>query len=270
VTTLSDNEWSEAAIARPDSVEVERVGRLEDLREDWLLLEEAADHPFATWEWNSQWWRHFGGDRELLALVCRGSTTGQPVAIVPLRPDRVGPVRVARFLGDGDLRGPVCRAADRPAVAAAVRAAVQAGDLGRCRLLLAERLPGGQSWGEMLGGRRVATHPDPLLSLGGIDWEEFLGARSRNFRQQVRRRERRLVEEHGLSFRLSSDRGRWGADLDSLFRLHALRWGGRGTGVFAGERGRFHRRRARLAAALARRDRRGSGGGLVRMALRRL
>jgi CelD/BcsL family acetyltransferase involved in cellulose biosynthesis len=226
-------------------VAIERVDRLEDLGEDWARLAAEADHPFLTWEWGSAWWRRLGGELELYAFACSDSA-GQTVAILPMYLGRRGPFKVARFFGEGDLRGPVCRPDDRAAAAAGMREAVRPGE-GRCGLLVAERLPGGEGWTDLLGGRRLATHPDPVLPLAGVSWDNLLASRSRNFRQQVRRRERKLVEEHGLSFRLSEDPDRLEADFDALVRLHSLRWGGESSGVFAGARGEFQREFAAAA-----------------------
>lgn len=244
----SDRQGRDGAFAATDAVTVERAERFDDLRGDWIRLADSADHPFATWEWNAGWWQRFGAGLDLHALACRREGGGV-VAIVPLCVGGTGPLRVARFLGDGDLRGPVCAAADRPVAAAGMREAVASGS-GSYRLLLAQRLPGEQGWSALLGGRRVATHVDPVLPLAGLSWEEFLASRSRNFRQQVRRRERKLVEEHGLAFRLSDDPDRLSTDLDALFRLHAMRWGAGTSGVFDGERGDFQRE---FAAAAQRR-----------------
>src|SRR5439155_1798028 len=50
-------------------------------------------------------------------------------------------------------------------------------------------------------------------------WDEFLGSRSANLRQQVGRRERHLRREHRVRFRLT-DPDLLEGDLDTLFRLH--------------------------------------------------
>ena len=63
----------------------------------------------------------------------------------------------------------------------------------------------------------------PTLTIGGRSFDEFLASRSRNFREQVRRRERKLRREHEVEIRLS-DAERLDADLDTLFRLHEARW----------------------------------------------
>jgi CelD/BcsL family acetyltransferase involved in cellulose biosynthesis len=230
-----------------DPVEVVRLERLDDLKDDWVRLAERAGHPFATWEWSSCWWRALGADRRLYSFACR-DRGGEVVAILPLQATKTGPFRIARFIGDGDLRSPVCAPEHREVAVACMRDAIRSGS-DSCTILLAERMPGDEGWGALLGGREVATHPDPVMHLKGKSWDELLASRSRNFRQQVRRRERRLVEEHGLSFRLSTDPDRLQADLDALFRLHGERWGEETSGVFMGARGDFNREFAAAAQA---------------------
>jgi CelD/BcsL family acetyltransferase involved in cellulose biosynthesis len=228
-------------------LQLEQIERLEDVREDWDRLAVATGHPFATWEWNAEWWDRFGGGRELYSFVARDGE-GVVRAILPLYVAARKPFPVARFLGYVDLHSPICAAADRSLAARALRQLTRSPH--RCRLVYAERLPGDQGWGELLGGRQLQAGNDPVVRIGGRSWEEVLATRSRNLRQQLRRRERRLLEEHDMVYRLALDPERLAADMDVLFRLHAARWGEESTGVFEGDRGAFHRRFA--AAALER------------------
>jgi CelD/BcsL family acetyltransferase involved in cellulose biosynthesis len=121
---------------------------------------------------------------------------------------------------------------------------------GGCRVVIAEQLPGHEGWGELLGGRVLASGHDPVVRFDGRSWEEVIGEWKGKLRANLRRRERKLVEEHGLTFRLADDPERLPADLDALYRLHGARWGESTTGVFDGDRGEFHREFA--AAALRR------------------
>lgn len=230
---------------RGEWIQVERVERLEDAREEWTRLAELAAHPFASWEWNECWWRWFGAGRELYTFLCR-DRDGKPAAILPLYVARARPLRIARFLGYADLHSPVCAPEHRRLAAAAMRSLVRSGP-GGCRLLIAERLPRAHGWGELLGGRVIGEGHDPTLRFEGRSWEQYLAARSRNFRSQVRRRERRLVDEHGLRFRLCDDPQRLAEDMRTLFRLHGLRWQSAATGVFAGRRAEFHLEFAAIA-----------------------
>jgi hypothetical protein len=76
--------------------------------------------------------------------------------------------------------------------------------------------------------------------------EDYLRARSANFRQQVRRRARRLSGALGVRFRLTQDRDRLAADMDALIGLHAARWGSQSR-AFNGLRKSFHHELAATA-----------------------
>jgi len=120
-----------------------------------------------------------------------------------------------------------------------------AGALG-ADLLVAERLPVEEGWPALLGGAVVTREPSPvLINPGG--WQEWLAGRSSNFRQQVRRYERRLVQRHGLSMRLTEDEAALEADFGVLVELHRARWRSVGVDAFAGPREAFHREVARRA-----------------------
>lgn len=231
------------------AVEIEPVERLEHVRRDWTRLAEETGHPFATWEWADCWWRRLGAGRELYAFTCRDEEGGEVAAILPLYVAARRPVGVARFLsGWADLQSPVCAPADRSLAAAGLRVAI--GSPHRCRVLVAERLPGEHGWDELLGGTIFRRDEMPALRIAGRTWDEVIGAKKRKFRANLRRAERRLVEEHGLTFRLADDPERLPCDFDSLARLHASRWEDESTGVLAGEGGELHREFA--AAALER------------------
>jgi CelD/BcsL family acetyltransferase involved in cellulose biosynthesis len=207
--------------ARPAPLLVEQIASLDAVRDEWSALACASGNVFSSWEWASTWWRQRGHDRPLLLHACRDAD-GRLAAILPLYLAAARPVRVARFLGHGpaDELGPVCAHADR---CAAARAIADAAARTRLDLLFAELLPGGHPWSADLGGRVVRREASPTLSLDS--WEPYLAERSANFRQQIRRRERRLARDHVLAFRLVDDPSRLDADLALLFRLHAARWG---------------------------------------------
>jgi CelD/BcsL family acetyltransferase involved in cellulose biosynthesis len=108
-------------------------------------------------------------------------------------------------------------------------------------ILLAERLPPVRDWAADLAGRTIKTDQSPVIDLAGEgDWEQYLAQRSANFRQQVRRRSRRLQRGLGVTFRLTEDAGQLERALDALMRLHATRWGERSR-AFVATRAQFHR-----------------------------
>jgi CelD/BcsL family acetyltransferase involved in cellulose biosynthesis len=228
---------------------LEPLDGLSAAREEWTALAERAGNLFATWEWADAWWRVYGQDRPLAITACRDDRGGL-VAILPLYVAKRGPVRMLRFIGHGpaDQLGPVCAPEDRHATAAALRRLLKERS-GLWNVMLAERLAPAEGWTGMLGATVVHREESPTLHVAGRSFDEFLASRSKNFRDQVRRRARKLAREHEVAFRLS-DPDRLDADLGTLFRLHDARWSESDdeTNAFDEQRRDFHRAFARHAA----------------------
>jgi CelD/BcsL family acetyltransferase involved in cellulose biosynthesis len=221
--------------------EVEQVRSLDDVPlEEWRVLAARAGHIFATPEWLTTWWRHFGRDRPLVGLVRRDSRL---VAIVPLYPWRRHGVPILRFVGHGpsDQLGPICGPLSEPESAHAVAAAMAAIPLRR-HVVLAEQTDASSGFGAIIGAQPLYREESPIVALGHESWDAFLATRSRNARSSIRRAPRKLDSLGEVSFRLASadtlDR-----DLDALFRLHRSR---HGESAF-GSAEPFHRDVARAA-----------------------
>jgi CelD/BcsL family acetyltransferase involved in cellulose biosynthesis len=182
------------------------LSELAALEDDWRGLAARGRNVFATWEWADAWWRHFGEGRELRVRHEAGSY------VLPLFLERQGPFRVLRFIGSGhsDEVGPVGDAA---------RAAAAFAEERGFHLFLGDEMAPG--WAEPLGAKVVERTSSPVIELAG-SWNDYLAARSANFRGQVRSAERRL---ENASYRLATG-DTLGADLDTLFRLHRSRWPG--------------------------------------------
>jgi CelD/BcsL family acetyltransferase involved in cellulose biosynthesis len=212
---------------------------------DWTGLAEAAGNVFSTPEWAAVWWRHFGEARELRVLAGR-DPDGATKVVLPLYVNRSRPLRVLRFVGHGaaDQLGPVCAPADRERVAAALRPLL-ADRRWRADLLVGDRVGADEGWSERTGATVLLAEPSPTLAIDGRSWDEFLASKSKNFRDQVRRRERKLAKSHELSFRLS-DAGRLDEDMSTLLRLHAARWED-ASAAFEPELEAFHRDFAAVA-----------------------
>ena len=59
-----------APIARPPSaLRMEPVDSLDAVRATWTALAQQGQSVFATWEFASTWWKHFGGRRTLLTVA---------------------------------------------------------------------------------------------------------------------------------------------------------------------------------------------------------
>ena len=219
---------------------------LASAREDWTRLAAEMGSPFSTWEWADSWWRHMSPGGELVLRACR-DPEGRTVAILPLYVRRRGPLRVVRFVGNGpaDQLAPVCAPADRPRAAAALRSALD-NRIGRWNLAVLERLPGEQDWPSLLGMPVTRSEPSPVLEADGMDFDAWLASKSKNFRDQVRGRERKLAKAHELEFRLTQDPEQLDGEFDELVRLHQLRFGDTSR-AFDPPRDALHRDFARAA-----------------------
>jgi CelD/BcsL family acetyltransferase involved in cellulose biosynthesis len=208
----------------------------EAAREDWARLAARGTNVFATWEWASTWWRHFERNRQPLLVSCRRHD-GEVLALLPLYGSQRGGLRIVRLIGHGpaDELAPLCAPEDRPTVAAALRSVL--GDA-RADVFIGDELPRAEGWSRQLGAVVRGTGSSPVVNLGGQTWDDFLHARSHNFRQQLRRRERSLTKQ-GLRFRLCENGDRLPRELDTLFALHRLRWAGARTDF--GRLEAFHR-----------------------------
>jgi CelD/BcsL family acetyltransferase involved in cellulose biosynthesis len=195
----------------------------------WRALAEAQGNAFTTPEWYAAYARHYGADAPPFVVRVRDAD-GTLAGLLPLC--RSG--RTVRFAGAnvGDRFGPVARPGREAEVARAA-----AGALGREAVVL-HNVDAGAPWIDALGdglrGRVSSTRLRggvlPYVPLTGHTWDTFLGARSRNFRQQVRRKERALVEGQGAVFRATASPDEVTRDVATFFRLHAARWDGREGG----------------------------------------
>lgn len=204
---------------------------IDPIEDEWRALAVQRSNAFVTPDWLRAWWEHRGRHRASL-LIAGVRRDGSLLGLLPLACDTSSHPRAIRFAGAalGDRFHPVCADLDEDEVAAAAISVLEReGALaGVVRL---EQIEPGCPW---LAAMRDAPRrrlkmteqphvPLPYVPLYGLDWDGYLETRSRNFRSQIRRRERALRDRHGMTERLATaetlDR-----DLDDLFRLHALRW----------------------------------------------
>ena len=202
---------------------VEDAADLDAVRDDWARLAEASGNIFASWEWADIWCKHFLGHRPMSIKVVR-SSEGSTDAILPLYLWVDSPFKIVRFLGHGpgDQLGPVCDPGTAPRVSLALTDALRRLEW-KHDLFIGDYMSREEEWGALLGARSLRRFESPILRFDG-NWDEFLHARSSNFREQVRRRERALQKAHDVSYRLADDPNRIDDDLETLFRLYDARW----------------------------------------------
>lgn len=220
------------------AMRVEAVSSLDAARREWEALSLENGNVFMTFEWVSACWRLDRGDGRLLLAACRRAD-GRTAGLLPLVAYRENGLRVVRLLGHGpaDRLAPLCAPGDREMVARAMRTFLLNS---RNDLFVGDQMPAEEGWAASLGATVVEREASPVLGIRGLAWDEFLARRSANFRQQVRRRERRLLSRGDVRFRLTDDPARLHTDLDTLIELHGARWNMGGSTAFTGTRRALH------------------------------
>lgn len=189
----------------------------------WDSLAERSSNIFSTREWGATWRRHFRAGRQAPVVVRQGGE--EPIAILPFERRSVGPLKVVRFTGHGpaDELGPICDPAHRVEIAAVIPSALR--ELHPSHdLFIGDLMAGDIDWADPMGGRLLNSEGSPTIKLSGRSWDDYLADRSRNFRGQVRARERKVMKLPSARFRAVSEPEELPKALDDLFRLHRATW----------------------------------------------
>lgn len=218
---------------------IDGLESIEPLRESWDALAVACSRPYAAPAWQLGWWRHAAppGARPL-ALVARDR--GRVAGLIALYAERT-PTGMERLrvmgapLAQGT--GAVMVPGREPEVARAFAHALAAARP-RFATLELEGVLGGEEWARWLrAGWPGASRPHllhdqrvtaPAVEVAGAaSLEDWLGARSSNFRGQVRRAQRKLVAR-GARFWRAGTAQEVETVLPALLALHEERWSDRG------------------------------------------
>jgi CelD/BcsL family acetyltransferase involved in cellulose biosynthesis len=210
---------------------------------DELVCAMPRPSPFLLHAWLLEWWRHFGGERELAVHVAfRGRRL---VGALPLCVDRRLGLRTTEFVGGSwaALADVVVASGEEATTADALveRAASSAHDFadlfglsGSSRLVAA--LPRGAL-------RLVERLEAPVLDLSA-GWDAVYEAKTTSKLRGDRRRRLRQLEGLGtVEVTMARTPAELEPALEEAFRVHALRWQGRAdpTGFVTPTGMRFHR-----------------------------
>jgi CelD/BcsL family acetyltransferase involved in cellulose biosynthesis len=215
---------------------IERVEDLADYEDAWDHLAVAASKPMCRPAWLRSWWAArcepaHGASRALRVVVV--TDPERLLAVVPCYVlDRMARLPDIRLLGQGAFWGvePLL-SADAPDETLGLAARALSETLPRpARLVLDSALgqarwpqelrsqwPGGPAW--LRRGRRGEL----LMIEGPLSFSEWLAARSKDWRSELRRRERHAVQA-GIRVRCTDSPDAVDVDLRGLARLHHARW----------------------------------------------
>jgi CelD/BcsL family acetyltransferase involved in cellulose biosynthesis len=170
---------------------VSAARELDELSSDWRGLAESQGNCFITPEWFFAWRRHLGRGTVPHVITLR-SAASELEGCLPLVSSSVRP-RVVSFAGRelGDLFGP-CAMPGREADVARQIAPLLFG-MARDRTVVLDRVDRSARWISELvlqrprGCTSARFRPSVAwrLPLDGMCWDDYLGSRSKNFRDQA-------------------------------------------------------------------------------------
>ncbi len=203
----------------------------------WRELAIAGGNVFVTPDWYFSWLAVFGDTYEPRLVLCRDGE--ELVGVLPLVQERRWP-RAVRFAGDAsaDRTGMVVAGADPSGVQRALLEAARG--LASSILVLTHLDASSRQATSTLAGHRLIAKGARLPYAAIADgWEAYLGRRSRNFRADLKRKDRSLRAEHDVEFRRTVSAGELDGDLRTFFRLHDARWDPRGGSASSTDRVRL-------------------------------
>jgi CelD/BcsL family acetyltransferase involved in cellulose biosynthesis len=221
---------------------------LEQFRESWnrLLLANPTSSIFQTPEWLAAWWQAFARDKELLGLVF-ADAEGHTLGIAPLYREQnsffgrtlITLRMVGAGSGDSDALDFITSPGNEQVCAEAFVAWLdQQKDWDICAL---ETFPQNSHVAKRLGTRLheagwsvdTTLTPNFVVNLPAA-WPQYVNALEPSFRPLLTRYPRRLQSRYSVSFVRCECAEDLKVHLETLFRLHQMRWTGRGEpGAFA-------------------------------------
>lgn len=190
---------------------------------EWDNLASRTGDVLLSREWLGLWWKLYQRELPLVSLTTRHAD-GRLASLLPLVQVR-SHLKTLRPLG--------------PWPPAEISLICDPTDADTHAVFLAEELNRRQDWASLQvmgvpadlpfdpGGRGFYAYgqePNRSVTFAGADWDTYLARRSKNFRTQIRRRDRQLQKDFRVSFRRADDPERLEQDTTELFRLHRLRW----------------------------------------------
>jgi len=234
-------------------LEIQRVqtaGELQALGPQWNpLLQASRSHSvFLSWEFISNWWHHYGGEYKLNILAARDA--GQLVGIAPLMIGRgdsphTRPFRLVMFIGQKKEIFPeyqeiftllgreeeviramakhLCEETQKVWDVVLLRNVRQ--DSENMAILQRALLSAGMKVSMV---REMPSHLVDLSAFTSLPreerWDAYLKTKSKRFRKNVRRYERRLARQWDVNLSVVNTEEGIRDALDQLFRMQWNRW----------------------------------------------
>jgi len=222
-----------------------------DLKDSWdsLLIGSRDNDIFATWEWLSSWWKHFGHGRKLRILIIKDND--EVIAVAPLMWSKynfmhLGSLAKIEFIGSpqSDYNSFILVRRELECLKLFLRYLTSNHDDWDCLELkdtsedmatmeLLRKIPSEQA--SRVKFEERVTFLCPYMELPSST-EEFMSRLGGDMRRNLRRRMKRLSEKYEVKVQTQSDFGSIKEAMNAFYKLHQKRWGTKGMpGVFADE-----------------------------------
>lgn len=208
----------------------------EKIRTGWdgLLEKSGGQSVFLTWEWLYYWWIHFNADKELLILVVRNKKSNEILGIAPFCIQRKMilrfiPMRAVKFLGTEAVHSDFLDFIMLPGMETEILGAVYEYLNKNNHLWDIVEVTDVEENSDSLnffrkrasGKYRIAesvAQRCPYLNLPN-DYDLLSQSLSRNMRENLKRRTKRIENKKGMHFSILKD-GAIKDSVDKLFILH--------------------------------------------------
>lgn len=217
------------------------------LEHDWdALVRDSASSIFQTFTWQRTWWKHFGKHKTLhIVILARGN---QLAAIAPLYVETISVLGIAKLTRLAFIGRHTSDYLD---------VIVREGMHQEAFTRLADHIQTNRQFWDILSLEdipdRSLTHTalQHAFTFHGIEastditelcprivlppaWDEYLAARSNQFRRELRRREKNLSEHFTAEYECIEKETDFDTAFSEFIALHQYRWATKGdAGVFA-------------------------------------
>lgn len=204
-----------------------------ELKDEWenIFKKSGTGNIFASWEWCSLWWKHFGKQHELIVLIVKDGN--ETIGIAPMMISKgdcpAFSETVISFIG-GDITDymdfVICRD-NKEAIKAILNFLVTFNKWGKVDL---KRIPDSSSnltlLKECISGLRQPSmfresSINPFVEIDGT-WDDYYKSMSKGMRQDIRTTLNKLKLVGEVNF-VTYDADTYKEALDALFELHRMR-----------------------------------------------
>lgn len=181
------------------------------LQEDWnnILKKSYANFPFLTFEWLLNWWKYFGGKKQLFIMTAHENDNKPPHAIAPFMLVEFAGFKIIQFIGTE--RSDYLDFIIEDRIEDTIKAFFTFLNENKEKwdvIFLSDILPIGDNIERFCSTAKTVNwgicsrlyYHSPFLPINS-DWPQFLSSKSSNFRYSLRRKENYLKKQ-GMSLKI--------------------------------------------------------------------